>query len=338
MFRPWCCSMRSEAHALFAGTALLAATPAIAQTYTVSTIVAPAYGNVASGASGDTVFRNTGTVTRQSGSGGWISGTVRRATITIACVNGTGTPAACATSGNNARIQVGTSGVTSGRAGAITDFTVSSGTGTVGAGTTSGPGPLDFILSGWTAAGSKTFFIDTTMPISGDNIGGATGAATSGFFVRAAKDPAVPATGLSGLATATVRRSLQIVKQSDLQLGVIIRPATSSGLVLINNSTGLRTASGTGTPGLLPGLPVGRALYTITGEPSTTFTITVPASVVMASGANNLTVTLTKTATGSQTMPAGGTLDLGVGSSTPIASTTPQGDYSGTFTVTITYN
>lgn len=310
----------------------------MAQTYTVQAITAPAYGSVASGTTGNTIFRNTGTVAKQSGNGAWITGPANRATITIRCVNGSGTPANCGTAGNNARVTIGTSGVTSGRALAITDFTVASGTGTVGAGTTTGAGPLDFVFSGFTGTGNLTFFMDTTLPISGDDIGGTTGAATSGFFVRVAKDPIVPSVGLTGLATITVRRSLQVVKVSDLQLGTLVRPSTGSGTVLINNATGARTTGGANPPALVTGPVFGRAVFTISGEPSTTFSITVPASTAITSGANTLTVTLSPTVSGTQTMAVGGTLSLGVGSTTTLTSTQASGSYSGSFTVTIAYN
>jgi hypothetical protein len=312
---------------------------AMAQTYTVQSITAPAFGTVGAAATGTTTFLNTGTLTKQSGNGGIISGAITRASVTIQCANGTGGPInACSNVANVARISVGTSGTISGRALAISQFAAASGTGTVGTGTTSGAGPLDFQFSGWNAPGTLTFFLDTTLPIAGDDAGGATGAATSGFFVFAAKNPTVPSTGSSALATVNVRRSIQITKLSDLLLGTLVKPTTGSGTVAINASTGVRTTGGANPPIGVTGPASGRASYTLTGEPSTAFTITVPASATLTNGANTIALTLTNTASGAQTMPVGGSMALGIGCSAPIASTTVTGSYTTTFTVTITYN
>jgi hypothetical protein len=318
--------------------ALCIACSASAQTYTVQSIAAPAFGTVGAAATGTTTFLNTGTLTRQSGNGGIISGAITRASVTIQCTDGVGGANACSNVANVARISVGTSGTTSGRALAISQFSAASGTGTVGTGTTSGAGPLDFQFSGWSAAGTKTFFLDTTLPIAGDDAGGTTGAGTSGFFVFAAKNPAVPSTGSSALATVTVRRSIQITKLSDLQLGTLVKPAAGSGTVAINASIGVQTTGGANPPIGVTGPASGRASYTLTGEPGTAFTITVPASATLTSGANTIALTLTNTTSGGQTMPVGGSMALGIGCSAPIASTTATGSYATSFVVTITYN
>jgi hypothetical protein len=318
--------------------AILWAGGAEAQTYTVQSITAPVFGTLAAGTTGNTVFLNNGTLTRQSGTGAIITGAITRAAVTIQCTDGSGGGNACSNGANVARVTVATSGVTSGRALAISQFTAASGTGTVGTGTTSGAGPLDFQFSGWTGAGSLTFFLDTTLPIAGDDVGGTTGAATSGFAVKVVKNPTVPSVGLTALATATVRKSLQITKLTDLQLGTLVRPATGSGTVTINATTGLRTTGGANPPVGVTGPASGRATYTLTGEPSSTFTINIPASATLTSGANTIALTLTNTASGAQTMPVGGSLALGIGGSATITSTTASGSYSTSFVVTITYN
>ncbi|MGC6328792.1 DUF4402 domain-containing protein [Rhizorhabdus sp. FW153] len=317
----------------------VASYPVVAQTYTVNAISPiTAYGEVAAAVSGTTVFAQTNTtVTVQSGSGARIKGTVRRATVTIRCA-GSGSPNTCSVAGNRARIRVGALSST-GRAGLIQEFTAINGTGTI-TGTTTGS-LLDFTMTGWTSTGNLTFLLDTKLPVAGDNTGGATGAQTSTFYVYVAKDPTVPTTGSTAAATITIRRPLQMVKVSDLSFGTLVRqPSGASASVIVNNSTGIRTQTGNVNLIALPSPAPSRAQYTITGQPSTTFAISYSptGNIVMSNGASTLSVTTSKTATGNQTMPATGTLTLGVGGTISVLSTTARGQYSGNLTVTVTYN
>lgn len=313
--------------------------PAFAQTYTVNGISPiTAYGEVASAVNGDTVFAQTNTtVTVQSGGGARIKGTVRRATITIRCA-GSGSPNTCTVAGNQARIRIGSLSST-GRAKAFSEFSASNGTGTI-TGTTTGS-TLDFTMTGWTGSGTRTFLLDTKLPVAGDDSGGATGAQTSTYYVYVAKDPTIPTTGSTVAATITIRRPLQMVKVSDLNFGTLVRqPSGASGSVIVNNTTGIRTQTGNANLIGLPSPAPSRAQFTITGEPSTTYAISYSptGNIVMSNGASTLSVTTSKTATGNQTMPASGTLTLGVGGTISVLSTTARGQYSGNLTVTVTYN
>ena len=79
----------------------------------------------------------------------------------------------------------------------------------------------------------------------------------------------------------------------------------------------------------------------MTGEGASTFAISVPASVVMSNGTQNITVTLVAsgtTGTISGTIGNTGTATIGVGGSFPTATTTASGNYTGTFATTVTYN
>ena len=321
--------------------ATLCASAAGSQTYTVQSITAPAFGTVAAAASGATAFElneSTGAVTVTSGSGGRVGGTTARATVTIRCADGSGAPRRCNNSSNKALIKVGASGSPTGRAQALSAFDAVSGTGTVSA--ESGPagdGSMTFQLSGWSAAGNRTFYLGMRMPIKGDNQGGATGLARSGFYVRAALNPTTPTNGSTANATATVRRALTVSKISDLAFGAVARPASGSGTVTIDPASGTRTAGGASPPILVSGPAFGRAAFTITGESGTAFTISGPSSFDMTNGASTITVTLSATAFGAQTL-TGGSLVLGAGGTMTVASTTPTGAYTGTFVSTVAYN
>jgi hypothetical protein len=310
-----------------------------AQTYTVNS-VSPitAFGEVAAAETGDTVFyQNNTTVSVESGAGARIKGTVRRATVTIRCA-GSGNPNTCSLAGNNARVRIGNVSST-GRAKAFTEFVATGLTGTL-SGTTTGP-TLDFVVSGFTGTGNKTFTLDTKLRVAGDNEGGATGAQTSTYYVYVAKDPVMPTTGTTVPATITIRRSLRTTLDSNLNFGTLVRRTSGgSGTVIINNTTGDRTTGGSNPPIPVIGPPYGRTQITVTGEPGSTFSVSYAptGNLVMSSGANTLSVTLTKTNSGTTTMPASGTLVLGIGGTITVTTSTARGQYSGSLVVNFTYN
>jgi len=317
---------------------LLATNAAQAQTYTVQSITAPAFGTLVAATTGSTSFANNGAVSVSSGSGVVYSGPVTRGRVTILCVDGSGTPRRCSNTGNKALITVAGNGTVGGRAAAITSFSAVGDTGIIGTGTTTGSS-LSFQLSGWTASNqTKTFFLDVTMPIKGDDVGGTTGAASSDFAVKADKDPTVPTTGLTSSATATVRRSLQVNKilGTELKFGTLVRPTSGSGTVTIAPGGG-RSVGGSNPPVELPGAAFGPANYTILGEPGTAYTISFSACTLYHGG-DSLNVTLAGSFSGSQLMDASGSKPLGVGGTMTIASNTPSGLYSGSFSVSVVYN
>lgn len=325
------------------GFVVAAIMPAVgfAQTYTVTSISPiTSFGEVATAETGDTIFyQNNTTVTAASGSGAYVKGTVRRATVTVRC-NASGTPNPCSLAANKARVSIGSLSNSGGRAKEFTEFTATGVTGTL-AGTTTGS-TLDFTVAGFTGNNNtRTFTLDTKLRVAGDDTGGATGALTSTYYVYAAKDPTVPTTGMTAAATITVRRSLRTVIDSNLNFGTLVRRTSgASGTVVINNTTGARTTGGTNPPIPVVGPAFGRTQVTITGEPSKTFNISyVPTgNLIMSSGANTLSVTLTKTSSGNVTMPATGTLVLGIGGTITVSPTTPYGQYSGTLVINVTYN
>ncbi|WP_264605958.1 DUF4402 domain-containing protein [Sphingobium sp. B11D3D] len=310
---------------------------ALAQSFTVNTITTntPNFGNVAAAASGDTDFAITtsGAVSSAAGSGGNIaSGTKSAATVTIRCSGGS----ACTSA--TAIVRLFSLTTISGRAQKVKNFTVASGTGTVGAVTTNPDGSITFPLTGFSSTSSRTFLVGMTLPILGDNASTSTSASAS-WGVGVAKSPTVPsASSLSRNAMATIRKSLTLTKSSDLAFGAIRPPASGSGTVSISNVNGARSI-GTGSPVLLPGLTSGRAQFSIGGQASTAITVTMPGSLTMSgSGGGTLSVTLSPSASGAQTLNTSGSLTLGVGGTLTVPSSTASGDYAGSFAVTVSYN
>ena len=267
---------------------MAAGAPLFAQTFSVNAITTlkPSFGIIAAAASGTTYFRITpsGVVSVASGNGGNTpSGTKGAATITIRCSGAT----TCAT--GTALVKIWTSTTVSGRAQAVKNLTVASGTGTVGTVTTNVDGSIQFPLTGFSGTSNRTFTLGLDLPILGDTSSTSTTAAAR-WRVGVAKSPTVPTSSTQQTnAIATVRKALSITKTSDLAFGAIRAPDAGSSVVTINATTGARTLT-SGTAVLLGGLTSGRAQYTIGGQASTAITVSVPSSLTLVrAGGGSLT-------------------------------------------------
>jgi hypothetical protein len=313
----------------------LAGPAAAAPTYTV--VVAPNadLGTVTSGVTGDTVFRvdpNSGAVTIVSGTATRSSSASTRAMVTISCA-----ATAVGDCTKTVNVRLGVVGSPIGRARTLTRLTFIMGTAQL-AGPPGGPGTTAFTLAAIGPNSSRTFFVGGDMGIAGDDSGLPTGLAESDFFAWAAESPATPTTGAVGRFTANIIRSIAIAKTSDLVFGRIAKPATGPGTVTIDPTSGLRTTSG--AVGLDTPTPT-RAAFNVTGEGGQAFTITIPATFLMT-GPAPMTVTTSSSASSSPilsgSLGSSGAFTFGVGGSTSVDATTPTGDYTGSFTVTVAYN
>ena len=144
----------------------------------------------------------------------------------------------------------------------------------------------------------------------------------------------------STTGSATIIQPITLTKNTDLAFGTIVKPTDTTTTVTINATTGARTFAGGGAVGA-GSAASGRATYTVGGEGGQTFSISVPATFNMISGANTLVVTPVATATTgtlSGTIGAAGSATFGVGGSVPIAVATVSAAYTGTFNVTVAYN
>jgi hypothetical protein len=313
----------------------VAAVACAAPTYTVVVSPGADLGTVTSAAAGDSVFRvdpTAGSVTQVSGSATRSANTSTRAMVTVSC--------AAQVAGDCAKtlnVRLGTVGSPTGRARALTRLTFVMGTAQL-AGGPGAPGSASFTIGAVGANSSKTFFVGADLGVAGDDSGLPTGLAESDFFAFVAESPATPTAGGIGRFTATVIRSIAISKTSDLVFGTIAQPASGSGLVTIDPNSGARTTLG--AVGLSSPTP-SRATFSITGEGGQAFSVSVPATFQM-NGPAPITVTTTSSVTGapllSGVLGSQGSFTLGVGGSAPINSTTPAGDYTGSFTVTVAYN
>ena len=325
---------------------LLAAFPGAASAQVIQSITSstPNFGSVVSAPSGTTVFRaaaSSGVISKMSGTGVRLSSGNSRAMVTIACNQNSCRNTSIA-------VRVGSAGSPTGRAGALTNFTIAVGTASFATGgSPSGTNPVSFTLRPiGSNPGTITFYIGADLPVAGNESAAATGNASSAFYVYiapAGTNPTLLTTSgpSSGAAIAHVFRPITVTSSSALAFGRILRPTSGSGSVAVNEFTGVRTVSGTGAAALSSPSPT-RAAYSVSGEGGQAFSISVPATFQLTGPGTPLTVSLNSTASGSQVLTGAlgseGSLSFFVGGSFPMTSSTATGAYEGTYTVTVQYN
>jgi hypothetical protein len=329
--------LRRSLAALAAALALGLAGPAFAVSVFTVTITSPNIGTFISGATGDSAFHldsNTGAITQTSGTAIRSGAGTGRATVSIKCTGGGGD---C---NKNINVEIGPTGST-GRASPIGFMILTMGTATLKGTPNFNGGSPRFTIGPIPSGQTKTFFIGGDLTIAGDDSGKPTGAAASNFFVELAEAPADATTGApQGAAfTMTIIRGLTVSKATDLVFGTLGKPASGSGTVSIDAASGARTVS-TGIDAV-PTPPPSRALFNVTGEGGQLISVSVPASFSLT-GPSTITVTTTNSAPASPVLSgalgSAGAFSFGVGGSAPIDASTPEGSYSGNFTVTVAYN
>jgi hypothetical protein len=138
-------------------------------------------------------------------------------------------------------------------------------------------------------------------------------------------------------ASATIVTPISISKNNDMNFGNVATDGTVGTVILAPAST--RTSTGGITFPATAG-SVAAASFAVAGSGSYTYSISLPTSVVISSGANNMTVnafsstpTLAGTlSSGAQTLLIGATLNL--------TASQAAGSYTSAtpFTVTVNYN
>ena len=139
-----------------------------------------------------------------------------------------------------------------------------------------------------------------------------------------------------GVALATGAEAQGITNTRDLAFGQVAAGATSGTAVV--TPAGTRSLTGGVTPGSSGG--VTSAQFTVSGIPLFTYSIALPGSVVLSSGANTMTVnTFTSSPSGTgQIQLIIGTQTLTLGATLQVGANQSSGSYTGTFNVTVVYN
>lgn len=327
---------RTAMLALALAVSLAAGSTAQAQSVSIQSIAAePALGDVSSAPSGDTVFRAAaidGMVRRQSGNGYRIGTGNTRALVTLAC----GTDTNCRNRELN--ITINSIGSPTGRANALSNFTVSAGTAQMKSGVT-GTNPVSFRIAPIGENGTATFYVGADFAIYGNESPLTTGPATSRFQVVATMTPSGGTASGIGTASANVRRALGVQALSSLSFGTIARPNTGMGSATIDATTGALSLTGNRIR-QMPGT-VGRAQFEVSGEGGQSFSLSIPPTFTLSGPGGPLTVQTSTTISGLQTLDGsiGSTASkvFSVGGSVQIPYNLASGSYSGSFVVSVQY-
>ena len=137
--------------------------------------------------------------------------------------------------------------------------------------------------------------------------------------------------------SATIITPISIAKNVDMNFGNIAVSATAGSVVL--TPAGTRSIIGGVTLPAANGT-VTAAQFTVSGSGTSTFSISLPSTYAITSGANTMNIdTFTSTPSGSGTLVAG-TLIIKVGATLDVAASQPAGTYTSAtgFPVTVNYN
>jgi hypothetical protein len=138
-------------------------------------------------------------------------------------------------------------------------------------------------------------------------------------------------------ASAVIVGPLALTKVSDMDFGTIAVTGTAGTVVLGTDNS--RTAVG---PALVPPAAGVAASFTVAGEASRTFTITLPANntVSLISGANSMAANIfVHNAGANPALDVAGAAAFTVGATLSVAANQAAGSYtSATFPVTVNYN
>ncbi len=152
-------------------------------------------------------------------------------------------------------------------------------------------------------------------------------AALTAVLLSAASSYAITVTGN---ASAVIRRNIAATETQTMNFGTISSGATAGTVTL--SPAGVRSSTlsyyGTSRPGI----------FSITGEPSTPLTVSF-GNGTLSNGANTMTLSnfTTSTTPASSTTDSSGNLTLNVGADLAVAANQASGNYTGTYTVTISY-
>jgi hypothetical protein len=141
----------------------------------------------------------------------------------------------------------------------------------------------------------------------------------------------------SANATATMITAIAITRTAHMNFGDVVTGASLGTVVL--SAAASPTRSATGGTKLGNSTVVSSAIYSVTGEGSSTYSITLPTSdVTLTSGGNSMTLnTFTSSPSGTGTLSSG-SQTLYVGATLHVGANQASGIYTGSFDVTVTYN
>jgi hypothetical protein len=157
-------------------------------------------------------------------------------------------------------------------------------------------------------------------------------ALTFGTTAFAAQNSAIG----TGTANARIITAISITPGTALNFGDVV-PSGAVGTVTVTPA-GVRSSAGGASLG--SGAAVAAGAFTVNGQASATYAITLPAGpATVTSGANSMTVdTFTSSLGATGTLSAGGSQGLSIGATLNVGVNQAAGSYTGTYQVTVAYN
>jgi len=139
----------------------------------------------------------------------------------------------------------------------------------------------------------------------------------------------------SANASATIVTAISMSKTADLDFGNVVAGGSAGTVVM--SAAGSRSATGGASLGNAGSAAA--AGFTVSGQASATYAITLPSATTITSGGNNMTVnTFTSSPSGTGTLSGGGSQSLAVGATLQVGTSQATGSYTGSFNVTVAYN
>lgn len=141
-------------------------------------------------------------------------------------------------------------------------------------------------------------------------------------------------------ANATIIQPITITKTADLNFGIVV-PGATPGTVTVGYDG---TRASLGGVSLLAGNPgtVSAAHFDAAGQPSTAYTLSIPASVTISNGTETMVIDnfTSDPGAGTATFDVSGTYEIRVGGTLNVLANQAPGDYTNTtdLDVTINYN
>lgn len=133
--------------------------------------------------------------------------------------------------------------------------------------------------------------------------------------------------------SVTIVEKLGISSKQDINFGTMMSPSNDGTVTLSYN--GQRSA--TGGIYLMNNTDVSQGIFAIDGTAGRTVYVSLPGEVSIYSGQNTLTVNNFTASTGTQFILAAETTDMSIGATLNVPANAPEGEYGGTYTVTVSY-
>jgi len=191
-----------------------------------------------------------------------------------------------------------------------------------------------------TTSSSVTFNIGQMMTIGTGTGSGNTLDLT--YRVTAGVGTAPGSGGVTGIVRTILYRPISITKNTNLIFGQVKRPPSGTGHVIVSPASPASRSTDGGVS-LITDTSVSAAKFTTSGEGAASITVSIPGSITLyGSRGGSMTLVPSGAGTGSTSLSgsagSAGTKVSYVGGSLEIESNDPTGNYTGTMTVTSTYN